>query len=79
LREDERSPAVQQPGGPDSGTAAEGTTVGVLQEAAFPAGSMTGAPKLPAMAQLHELEGGPRAIQAGCFGYIGGDGAVALP
>ena len=74
----ESYPAVHQLVSTVSGTAAEGVTVGALLEAAFPAGSMTGAPKLSAMTQLHELEGGPRGIYAGCFGYIGADGALDL-
>ena len=74
----ESYPAVHQLVSTVSGTAATGTTVGALLEAAFPAGSMTGAPKLSAMTRLHELEGGPRGIYAGCFGYIGGDGSVDL-
>ena len=61
-----------------SGTAAAGVTVGDLLSAAFPAGSMTGAPKLSAMTRLHELEGAPRGIYAGCFGYVGADGALDL-
>lgn len=61
-----------------SGTAVPGATVGDLLDAAFPAGSMTGAPKLSAMTRLHALEGGPRGIYAGCFGYIGIDGALDL-
>ena len=74
----ESYPAVHQLVSTVSGTAAEGITVGVLLEAAFPAGSMTGAPKLSAMTQLHDLEGAPRDIYAGCFGYIGVDGALDL-
>lgn len=46
--------------------------------ACFPAGSMTGAPKLSAMRILHELEQGERGIYAGCFGYVGLDGAADL-
>lgn len=46
--------------------------------ASFPAGSMTGAPKISAMTILHELEAGPRGLYAGVFGYLGRDGAVDL-
>ncbi|MEV8215516.1 aminodeoxychorismate synthase component I [Leifsonia sp. NPDC077715] len=46
--------------------------------ACFPAGSMTGAPKLSAMRILNRLEGGPRGAFAGCFGYLGVDGSADL-
>ena len=74
----ESYPAVHQLVSTVSGTAAAGTTAGALFAASFPAGSMTGAPKLSAMTRLHELEGGPRGVYAGCFGYIGDDGSLDL-
>ena len=55
-----------------SGRLREGITVGDLLDAAFPAGSMTGAPKLSAMTILHALEGAPRGVFSGCFGWVGG-------
>lgn len=74
----ESYPAVHQLVSTVSGTAASGTTVADLLEATFPAGSMTGAPKLSAMTRLHEMEGGQRGIYAGCFGYVGVDGSLDL-
>lgn len=47
-------------------------------EALFPAGSMTGAPKIAAMRILNQLELGTRGIYSGCFGWFGQDGAAEL-
>ncbi|GGD84590.1 hypothetical protein GCM10007269_29430 [Microbacterium murale] len=79
LWEIESYPAVHQLVSTVSGQAASGLTVRRLWDAAFPAGSMTGAPKLSAMTLLHELEGGAaRGVYSGCFGYVGVDGALDL-
>jgi len=45
-----------------------------LLRAAFPCGSITGAPKLRAMEILSELETVPRGAAMGAMGYIGFDG-----
>ena len=74
----ESYPAVHQLVSTVSGTLNEGTDVGGLLDATFPAGSMTGAPKLSAMSILHGLEHGPRGVFAGCFGWVGSDGALDL-
>jgi len=78
LLEVESYPAVHQLVSTVSGRLTGGVTVGDLLDATFPAGSMTGAPKLSAMSILHELERGPRGVFAGCFGWIGEDGALDL-
>jgi para-aminobenzoate synthetase len=46
--------------------------------ALFPAGSMTGAPKLRTMEIIDAVEETPRGIYAGAFGWISGDGRADL-
>ena len=53
------------------------TTVGALR-ALFPAGSMTGAPKLRTMRIIGEVEETPRGAYAGAFGWIAADGRADL-
>ncbi len=53
------------------------TAVGALR-ALFPAGSMTGAPKLRTMEIIEEVEATPRGAYAGAFGWVSGDGRADL-
>ncbi|MFD5225724.1 anthranilate synthase component I family protein [Microbacterium sp. NPDC058342] len=78
LWEVESYPAVHQLVSTVSVRLREGVTVGDLSDAAFPAGSMTGAPKLSAMTLLHAFEKVPRGIYSGCFGHVGLDGRLDL-
>jgi len=54
--------------------------VGTLDalRALFPAGSMTGAPKLRTMQVIDAVEATPRGLYAGAFGWICGDGRADL-
>lgn len=74
----ESYPTVHQLVSTVSGRVVSDAKVGELFTAAFPAGSMTGAPKRRAMELLAQLEGGPRGIYSGCFGWVGFDGDLDL-
>jgi para-aminobenzoate synthetase len=53
------------------------STIGALR-ALFPAGSMTGAPKLRTMEVIRDVESTARGAYAGAFGWIAGDGRADL-
>ena len=55
-----------------------GTTVADILRAAFPCGSITGAPKLQAMAVIATVEPAPRSAYTGSIGFIGPDGEAAF-
>ncbi len=57
-----------------------GTSPSTALRALFPAGSVTGAPKLRAMHWLRQLEAGPRGAYCGAFGLLSRhDAALAVP
>lgn len=61
-----------------TGTLTPGRDVFDAIESCFPGGSMTGAPKRRAVEILGAIEGAPRGLYAGCFGWIDQGGAAEL-
>ncbi|MCK7628697.1 aminodeoxychorismate synthase component I [Shewanella sp. JNE10-2] len=51
-------------------------TASDLLRAAFPGGSITGAPKIRAMEIIEELEPSRRSLYCGCMGYLSQDGQM---
>ena len=68
----ERHPTVWQCTGEVQGKLRLGTTIYGLLKATFPAGSITGAPKIRAMQIIDALEPTPRGPYCGSIGIIGG-------
>jgi anthranilate/para-aminobenzoate synthase component I len=74
----ETHPHVHQLVSSVSGRIAAGAGLEQVLEACFPGGSMTGAPKRRAVELLAELEGRPRGLYSGCFGWIDASGDAEL-
>ncbi len=60
------------------GRARPGATAAEVVAAAFPAGTLTGAPKVRAMQIIRELEGRPRGVYGGAVGYVTAAGDLDL-
>jgi len=59
-----------------TGQLADGADAFDLLRAAFPGGSVTGAPKIRAMEIIAELERAPRGLYCGAIGYVSATGAM---
>jgi anthranilate/para-aminobenzoate synthase component I len=74
LFEVERYASVAQMTSTIRGELREGLDVWDALAAAFPPGSMTGAPKIEACRMIRELEQGPRGLYGGVLGWVEPDG-----
>jgi anthranilate synthase component 1 len=61
-----------------TGTPKAGVSPADVIKASFPAGTLTGAPKVRATEIIRELETGPRGVYGGAIGYVMPDGSFDL-
>jgi para-aminobenzoate synthetase len=78
LMQVESYPSVHQLVSTVQGHLRDGVTTLQALRALFPAGSMTGAPKLRTMEIVAGVETSPRGVYSGAFGWISGDGRADL-
>ena len=74
----EQHPHVHQLVSSVTGRLRPGAGVADAVAACFPGGSMTGAPKRRAVELLAAIEGAPRGLYSGCFGWIDARGDAEL-
>ncbi|MDX2146110.1 MAG: anthranilate synthase component I family protein [Planctomycetota bacterium] len=77
-RELESHGPLSQGVGTVSGRLRDGLGLRDLIESVFPAGSVTGAPKIRAMQIIQELEQAPRGVYCGSLGFLSDCGNMAL-
>ena len=78
LWEVERYASVAQMTSTITGELRSGLDVFDVFAAAFPPGSMTGAPKIEACRMIHELEPGPRGLYGGVIGWLDPSGDASF-
>ena len=78
LWEVERYASVAQMTSTITGELRSGLDVFDVFAAAFPPGSMTGAPKIEACRMIHELESGPRGLYGGAIGWLDPSGDASF-
>jgi len=78
LMDVESYPSVHQLVSTVRGRLVDGVSTVEALRALFPAGSMTGAPKLRTMQVIEDVEGSPRGVYAGAFGWLTADGRADL-
>jgi anthranilate/para-aminobenzoate synthase component I len=78
LMDVESYPSVHQLVSTVRGRLVDGVSTVQALRALFPAGSMTGAPKLRTMQVIEEVESSARGVYAGAFGWLTADGRADL-